>query len=74
QAGVFEGVRGILLGEFLNCQAPAGAAYGVEEVLRERLEPLGVPILAGLPVGHGARNWPLKLGAARLWEGGVVEV
>ncbi len=74
QAGVFEGLRGVLLGEFLNCQAPGGAGYTVEDVLRERLEPLGVPILAGLPVGHGARNWPLKLGTARLWEGGVVEV
>jgi len=39
----------------------------VENVLRERLERLGRPTLAGLPIGHGKRNEGVVLGAwARL--------
>ncbi|MDI9580052.1 MAG: hypothetical protein QM207_05050, partial [Thermobispora sp.] len=33
------------------------------EVLAERLAPLGVPVLAGLPVGHGAPQFPVWLEA-----------
>lgn len=63
RAGAFEGVCGIALGEFVNCDPPAGTDWTLEEVLLDRLGPLGVPILAGLPVGHGARNRPWVLGA-----------
>ncbi len=35
-------------------------------IVRERLGVLGVPILAGLPIGHGAHNQPLQLGAPAL--------
>jgi muramoyltetrapeptide carboxypeptidase len=35
----------------------------VLQVLEERLAALGVPVLAGLPIGHGKRNAPVPLGA-----------
>lgn len=55
-------VRGVVLGGFTDCQpGPDGAR--IEDVLAERLGQLGVPILAGLPVGHGDLNEPLLLGA-----------
>ena len=42
----------VLVGEFTNCDAgPDGTT--VVQVLRERLARLGVPVLAGLPIGHG---------------------
>ncbi len=44
QAGAFDGVRGIALGSWVDCGDPY-------PVLRDRLLPLGVPVLAGLPVG-----------------------
>ncbi|GAA2207915.1 LD-carboxypeptidase [Nonomuraea monospora] len=47
QAGVFDGVRGIALGSWVKCGDPY-------PVLEDRLKPLGVPIVAGLPVGHGS--------------------
>lgn len=56
QAGVFEGVRGIALGSWVDCGEPY-------PVLRDRLLPLGVPILAGLPVGHGSPQMSVWLGA-----------
>jgi muramoyltetrapeptide carboxypeptidase len=52
----------VLLGEFAQC-LPGPDGVSVEAVLRERLAGLGVPVVAGLPVGHGARNDAIVLGA-----------
>lgn len=55
-AGFFEGARGIALGELCGCDAPQGAGWTVEDVVLDLLAPLGLPVVAGLPVGHGPRN------------------
>ncbi|MFI6297462.1 LD-carboxypeptidase [Nonomuraea sp. NPDC050790] len=55
-AGAFEGVLGFALGSWEGCGDPY-------PVLRERLLPLGVPVLAGLPVGHGTPQLSIWLGA-----------
>ncbi len=54
-------VAGVLLGDFTDC-GPGADGVRVEEVLGERLGALGVPVLLGAPVGHGARNKPVVLG------------
>lgn len=59
-AGWFEGVAGVILGSWVGCGSPGE----VEEVLAERLRPLNVPVLAGLPIGHGAPQLTLPFGAA----------
>lgn len=51
----------IVLGEFTEC-APGPDRVTVETVVAELLAPLGVPIVAGLPCGHGRINEPLVLG------------
>jgi muramoyltetrapeptide carboxypeptidase len=61
-AGKLDRVAGILLGGFRDCEAEEGG-YSSEDVLRDLLSDLGVPILAGYPGGHGAENWALPLGA-----------
>jgi muramoyltetrapeptide carboxypeptidase len=61
-AGVLGQVRGIALGEFTGCDEPDGA-YGSAEVLAELAAETGLPCVAGLPVGHGALNLALPLGA-----------
>ncbi|MCX5888218.1 MAG: LD-carboxypeptidase [Deltaproteobacteria bacterium] len=62
-AGVLAGVKGVVLGAFTGC----GTTEGLLEVFKSALEPLGVPVLAGLPVGHQPDNHTLPLGAwARL--------
>jgi muramoyltetrapeptide carboxypeptidase LdcA involved in peptidoglycan recycling len=59
QAGWFDGVAGIALGSWVGCGAPAE----LDAVFLARLGPLGVPILAGLPVGHGSPQMTIELGA-----------
>jgi muramoyltetrapeptide carboxypeptidase len=50
-----------------SCGTPAAPRFGLEEVLRERTADLGIPVLSGLPVGHGPGNAALPLGVrARL--------
>lgn len=60
-AGCLEGVRGVVLGSFTNRPERPGERP-FEEVLRELVEPLGVPAFAGAPVGHIDRQWTLPLG------------
>jgi len=60
--GHLSAVSGVVLGEFNDC-GPGPDGTTTEHVLRERLGVLGVPVAAGVPSGHGARNDPLLLGA-----------
>jgi len=66
QGGAFEGVRGFALGTFDGADAPEGADWTVRDVLLERLAPLGVPVLGGLPFGHGRANRAFRFGHARI--------
>ena len=54
QAGKFRGVAGIILGDFPECEAPAGTE-SVKDVAHRILAPLGVPVVWGAPVGHTER-------------------
>lgn len=71
-AGLLDGVTAVALGEFLGVVEQEGAAArvggpGLVDLLGELLEPLGVPVVLGLPFGHGRENWTLPLGVrARL--------
>lgn len=62
-AGVLGQVRGVALGEFVGCNPRSAEEPSVEEVLHERFSKLGVPVLSGLPFGHGRRNLAAPLGA-----------
>jgi muramoyltetrapeptide carboxypeptidase len=54
-AGKLDGVRGIVLGDFPGCEPPADDGPTVREVVERLLEPLGVPVVWGAPVGHTHR-------------------
>lgn len=72
QSGALDGCLGVALGELVDCRAPPDADWTAERVLVDLLTPLGVPVLTGLPVGHGRRNLAWTHGArARLHAGGL---
>nr|WP_221382111.1 LD-carboxypeptidase [Actinoplanes polyasparticus] len=49
RTGRLQGISGVALGRYIDC-----GPGPVLDVLRDRLSPLGVPILGGLPIGQGA--------------------
>jgi len=55
QAGKFEGVRGVIFGEMLNCEQNVNQGYTLQEVLRDLLREFTFPILFGFPTGHTSR-------------------
>lgn len=62
-SGSLAGVRGIALGRFSQCDPPANVpSFTVEEVWRDRLADLGIPIVAALPFGHDGVNAALPVG------------
>lgn len=67
-SGLLRGVAGIGLGRFSWARDDVlPGDFSMEEILLERLAPLGVPLVRDLPVGHGRPNVPLPLGrSARL--------
>jgi muramoyltetrapeptide carboxypeptidase len=66
QIGKLDGVRGIVVGELAGCEwydwTSAPRTKTLEEVLESRLSHLGVPVLYGLPLGHGDSLATLPLG------------
>jgi muramoyltetrapeptide carboxypeptidase len=55
QAGKFRGVRGIVLGEFPDCDPLNNEGPTVREVCSRILEALKIPVVWGAPVGHTKR-------------------
>jgi len=55
QAGIFEKVEAILLGDFPDCDPPSRGSPIVPEICAEILGPLEVPIVYGAPIGHTKR-------------------
>ncbi len=61
-AGHLHGLAGVALGQFTDFK-PGSDNFTIVDLLREHLEPLGVPILGGLPLGHGHNPVSAILGA-----------
>ena len=68
-AGKLDRVVGVVVGEMKDCDwgdqreaSDWARSRSIEDVLEERLEPLGVPILYKLPLGHGKHLAALPLG------------
>jgi muramoyltetrapeptide carboxypeptidase len=61
-AGHLNGVRGVAAGQFTNCGTHG--EWTAVDILRDRLAGLRVPILGGLPIGHGRSPATLPLGTA----------
>ncbi len=66
-AGVLNGCKAIVFGDCTSCPEDAGGAEAgarkFDTVLGEIAHALGIPCLAGIPVGHIADQWTVPLGA-----------
>jgi muramoyltetrapeptide carboxypeptidase len=63
-SGSLNGCRAIVFGECVKCPDDAGGGgRPFDVVIGEIAEELGVPCLAGVPVGHIQEQWTIPLGA-----------
>lgn len=74
-AGKFDGVRGLIFGEMLDC-ARGAEGYSLQKVVLRIVRDLGVPVVFGLRSGHVTRcNVTIPLGVAtRLSAGARVQL
>lgn len=63
-SGALEGITGVALGGLTGFEDYRDRGWTVVDLLRERLEVLDVPVLAGLPIGHVDHPVTVPLGAA----------
>lgn len=66
RSGSLRGLRGVALGRFPGFEDYTDRDWTVLDVLRDRLETLGVPVIGGIDVGHG--DHPLSLGLGPMAE------
>jgi len=75
--GALQQVAGVAIGRFSRCEPPpTRPSLTVEEVLRDRLGDLGIPVVLGLPFGHDGVNAALPVGRPARLDGdrGILEV
>jgi muramoyltetrapeptide carboxypeptidase len=70
-SGVFEGVRGIIFGEMMDCLQHKDQQYTLKEIILRVVGELGIPIAYGLRSGHvSQRNVTLPIGVRAALEVG----
>ncbi len=68
QANKLQNCKAILLGQFTNCTSNNNNnnnnnSFSVEEVIKERLYPLNIPVVYNFMSGHGTPNLTLPIGS-----------
>jgi muramoyltetrapeptide carboxypeptidase len=62
-SGYLEGISGLIAGTFKGC----GERTAIDNLLVDKVRNLHIPVLSGVPIGHGASNVPIPIGVrARL--------
>jgi muramoyltetrapeptide carboxypeptidase len=67
QAGVLGGAAGVVISELVDCdwseaRPESPRTLSIEDVLEAHFEPLGLPTIYGLPLGHGKHAFTIPLG------------
>ncbi|HSM82315.1 MAG TPA: LD-carboxypeptidase [Nodosilinea sp.] len=71
-AGVFDGLAGVVFGQCTACGP--GAGYGsltLDDILRDHLQPLGIPAYSGAWIGHVEPLWTLPIGGVVTLDAGA---
>lgn len=63
QAGVFDKINGLILGEFLDCTTDNVLSFSVDELIEEYFSVLNIPVIYNFPYGHGANKITMPIGA-----------
>ncbi len=70
QAGKLKGLKGVILGEMIDCKFPKGQRGSINDVFMNYLGELGIPIVANWSVGHGREIWTTPMGRKAILNAG----
>lgn len=75
-AGILDGINGFIFGNCNDCPRPRPDHFTLEEIIRQHIEPLGIPAITGADISHGDDNFTIPMGVmAKLDAGeGVFEL
>jgi muramoyltetrapeptide carboxypeptidase len=73
-AGKFKDVKGIILGEMVNCLPKKSANGLLRQMYKEIFDGLSVPIVTNFPVGHGKEMWTLPFGVEATLDAGAKSI
>ena len=62
RAGCLDGMEGVAIGQFIRSAEPKPGTWSAIDVLYDHFGALGIPVLGGLPIGHGPRPSTVPLG------------
>ncbi len=62
RSGCLGGLKGVVVGQFIRSAEPRQGKWSFIDVLRDHLGELGVPVLGGIPIGHGPSPRTIPLG------------
>ena len=63
------------MGQFTKCdEEDLESPWKVKDVVRDRLAGLGVPVLAGCPIGHVKEKWTVPVGCLARVDAGAKKV
>jgi muramoyltetrapeptide carboxypeptidase len=73
--GALSRLAGVVVGRFTELdRAGCDGALGFDQVLATYLEPLGIPVAYGFPIGHIEAQWTLPLGVRARLDADACEV
>jgi muramoyltetrapeptide carboxypeptidase len=74
-AGILDRVAGVAVGQVTELtRRGADGSMGYDEILATYLEPLGVPVAYGFPIGHVDDQWTLPIGVRARLDAGAGEL
>ncbi len=64
QAGIFDEIAGLILGQFLDCEDdnPTRKQVKLETILQDYFKEATYPVVFGFPYGHGMRKFTMPIG------------
>lgn len=71
RSGCLDGVKGVAVGQVIRSAEPVRGKWSAIDVLYDQLGDLGVPVLGGLPIGHGPHPLTVPLGTMAILDTGA---
>ncbi len=65
QAGIFNKINGLILGDFIDCDDnnPDSSSFTLREILQDYFGQADFPIIFNFPYGHGMKKFSMPVGA-----------